>query len=117
MPHTKLCTEQGLSQCTTIYHTAAPWYPWVCGSKETTVEEKLQMFTMHRVPDLQGLKFTSTAHTVSLSTDSLKPRGAGYITTVTKSVVMLISAAHRNLGLISPSLSQILQMLHSFFFP
>jgi hypothetical protein len=32
-----------------IFSTVHPWYPWLCGSKETTMEEKPQMLRMGRV--------------------------------------------------------------------
>jgi hypothetical protein len=59
-----------------------PWYPLVCGSKETSVEKK--------TPNAHGAfstvkvhKFTCTVCTVVLSIHNLKLHGIGYVT-VTK---------------------------------
>jgi hypothetical protein len=60
------------------------------------------------------LKFACTVCTAGLSLHHFKPHGVHYIT-VTKVTFVHINTAHQKRGLIACSLSQIQQIVESFF--
>jgi hypothetical protein len=60
-------------------YTAGPWYPWVHGSRETTIEEKMYILRMHSIQYLKIIQIY-LHHTSSRSEHPyLKLHGVGYI--------------------------------------